>query len=131
MARVIIPANPDDIIALAKGIVAKHTADGAASPLSGLNMADFAAKVATADTENQASAQAYRDAELATQNRDIALGADRTTKGTVNYYVAAARDMLLGLNKGNEQKLGDWKFTVDQSAASSNAAKAAAKVKSA
>jgi hypothetical protein len=96
MARVIIPTNPDDIIALAKGILAKHTADGAASPLSGLDMTDFAAKVTAADTQNQASAKAYRDAELA--------------------------------NKGNEQKLGDWQFTVDQSAQSS-AAKASAKPK--
>jgi len=28
----------------------------------------------------------------------------------------AARDVLLGLHKGNEQKLGDWGFEVDTSA---------------
>ena len=78
-------------------------------------MADFSAKTTTADTQNQVSAKLYRDAETATQNRDIALGADRSTQGTVNYYVAAARDMLLGIYKGNEQKLGDWGFTVEQS----------------
>ncbi|MFM8469130.1 MAG: hypothetical protein ACKODH_04050 [Limisphaerales bacterium] len=29
--------------------------------------------------------------------------------------VTAARDVLLGLNKGNEQALGVWGFTVDTS----------------
>jgi hypothetical protein len=79
-------------------------------------MADFIVKTTTADTQNLASAKSYRDAELATQNRDIALGGDRSTQGTVNYYATAVRDMLLALYKGNEQKLGDWGFTVDQSA---------------
>ena len=115
MARVSIPANPDDLIALSKSIVAKHAADGAGSPLAALNMADMGAKTTTADTQNQASDKLYRDAETATQNRDIALGSSKSTQGTVNYYVSSVRDMLLGLYKGNEQKLGDWGFTVDQS----------------
>ena len=115
--RVIIPKNPDDLIKLSKSIGTKNTADGAGSPLASLNMADFTAKTATADTQNQASAKLYRDAEQATQNRDLALGAGRITPGTVNYYVTAVRDILLGIYKGNEQKLGDWGFTVDQSSA--------------
>jgi hypothetical protein len=127
MARISIPTNPDDLIALAKSIGTKHAADGAGSPLTALNMADMGAKTTTADTQNQASAKLYRDAETATQNRDIALGASKSTQGTVSFYVAAVRDMLLGLYKGNEQKLGDWGFTVDQSTQAS--AKAAAKAK--
>ena len=127
MARVSIPTNPDDLIVLAKSIGTKHAADGAGSPLTALNMADMGAKTTTADTQNQASATLYRDAETATQNRDIALGASKSTQGTVNFYVAAVRDMLLGLYKGNEQKLGDWGFTVDQSSQAS--AKPAAKAK--
>jgi len=128
MARVNIPRNPDDLIALAKSIGAKHAADAAASPLAALNMADLGAKAATADTQNLASAKAYRDGELATQNRDLALGADKTTQGTVNYYVSSVRDVLLGLYKGNEQKLGEWGFMVDQSAqAGAKPAPAAAK----
>ena len=115
MARVVIPKNPDELIALAKSIGAKHTADATGSPLSSLNMADFTAKTTTADTQNQVSAKLYRDAGTATQNRDNALGADRSTQGTVNYYVAAVRDILSGIYKGNEQKLGDWGFTVEQS----------------
>jgi hypothetical protein len=44
----------------------------------------------------------------------------------LNYYLAAARDILLGIYKGNEQKLGDWGFEADQSTAPQTAqAKAA------
>ena len=118
MARVNIPKNPDALIALAQSITEKHTADGANSPLAGLNMADFTAKTTTADTQNQTSAKLYRDAETATENRDLALGYDKSTAGSVNYYIAAARDILLGVYKGNEQRLGDWGFEVNQSAKS-------------
>jgi hypothetical protein len=54
-------------------------------------------------------------------------GSDASTAGTVAYFVRSARDILLGLNKGNEQKLGDWSFEVDQSAQAKP--KAAAKPK--
>lgn len=126
MARVKIPKNKDAAIQLAQSILAKHQADGTASPLTPLNITDMTAKTATADTENQLSDKLYRDAETATENCDNALGADYTTPGTVNYYLAAVRDLLLGIYKGNEQKLGDWGFEVDQSsAATATAAKAA------
>lgn len=127
MARVKIPKNKDAAIKLAQAILAKHIADGAASPLSGLNIPDMTAKTTTADTQNQLSAKLYRDAETATQNCDNAIGADFTTPGTVNYYNTSARDILAGLFKGNEQKLGSWGFEVDQSPAPTAQAKAAAK----
>lgn len=108
MVRVNVPKNPDQLIQLAQSILTKHAADGAASALAGLDMADLNAKTATADTQNKATAKLYRDAETATQNRDLALGTDGVIKGTVGYYVRSARDVLLGIHKGNEQKLGDW-----------------------
>ena len=118
MARINVPKNADQMIQLAKSIGAKHTADGAASPLGGIDMADMNAKTTTADTENKKAVQSHRDGEKATQNRDIALGAGDSgpVKGTVEHYVKSVRDVLLGLNKGNEQKLGDWGFDVDTSA---------------
>lgn len=121
MARINVPKNTDQLIQLAKDIVARHTTDGAASPLGGLDMADMNTKTNTADTENKKAGQSRRDAEKATQNRDIALGsgAGGAVKGTVEYYVKSVRDVLLGLNKGNEQRLGDWGFDVDTSARSS------------
>jgi hypothetical protein len=131
MARVIIPKNKALAIKLAQAILVKHQADGAASPLAPLNIADMTGKTSTADTQNQLAAKLYRDAETATQNSDLALGSDYTTPGRVNYYLAAARDILLGIYKGNEQKLGDWGFEVDQStspqSAPVKAARAAAK----
>jgi hypothetical protein len=115
MARVVIPKNPDELIALAKNIVAKHTADGAGSPLGGLNMADMGTKTTTADTQHSTATQLYRNAETAMQNRNLALGTENATQGTVAYYARSVRDVLLGLYKGNEQRLGDWGFRVDHS----------------
>jgi len=115
MARVNIPKNPDELIKLAQSIGAKHKDDGTGSPLVKLDMTDMDAKTTTADTQNQNATKLYRDAETSTQNRDLALGSDNAVKGTVAYYVRSVRDVLLGLYKGNEQKLGDWGFDVDQS----------------
>ena len=114
--RVNIPTNPEQLIKLAQQIKDKHAADGATSPLAGLNMADMSTKTTTADTENKQAAKSRRDAEKSTQNRDLALGVGAGTAGTVDAYVRSARDILLGINKGNEQKLGDWGFEVDTSA---------------
>ena len=113
MARVNVPTNPDDLIALAQAIVKKHKADGAGSPLAALNMTEMDTKTIAAES----AAQLYRDAEKATQERDLALGSGNPVKGTVLNYVRSVRDVLSGINKGNEQALGDWGFEVDQSTA--------------
>jgi len=126
MARVSIPSNPDDMIALSKSIGTKHAADGAGSPLTALDMADMGAKTTAADTQNQASVKFYRDAETATQNRDLALGTNDPVKGTVLNYVRSVRDILSGIYKGNEQKLGDWGFDVVEQSAKSGATPAPA-----
>lgn len=115
--RIDIPSNPDDLIALGKALKARHVALGADSPIKGLkDIALFADKLTAADTKNESSKQLYRDAERATQDRDLPLGhVGQLREQTVRYWVTAARDVLLGLNKGNEQALGDWGFTVDTS----------------
>ena len=41
----------------------------------------------------------------------------------MRFVVTSARDILLGLNKGNEKKLGDWGFVVDDSPAPAKAKK--------
>jgi hypothetical protein len=129
--RIVIPENPDDLVALAKAIEAKHTALGAASPLNGINnIASFGPLVTTADNNNQQAKSLSEQAKTATEARDNALG-QRTqlTPGTVRYFVTAARDVLLGLNKGSEHKLGDWNFQVIAAAASNNSAKTPAQPK--
>lgn len=115
--RVDIPSNPDDLIKLGKQLKDKHVALGDDSPIKGVkDIALFPAKLAVADTKNALMIQLYKDAEKATQDRDLPLGqTGQLREQTVRYWVTAARDVLLGLNKGNEQALGDWGFTVDTS----------------
>ena len=128
--RINIPGNPDDLITLAKAILAQHVKLGATSPLNGINgIAGFGAQVTSADTSNQQAATLYEQAKTATEARDNALGSDLTTPGYVRYFVAAARDVLAGQNKGSEHKLGEWGFEVIASTAAKPAATAAAKVK--
>lgn len=115
--RIAIPSNPDDLINLGKKLKDKHVALGEASPIKGVKDLDqLPAKLTTAETKNELSKQLYRDAEKATQDRDLPLGhTGQLREQTVRYWVTAARDVLLGLNKGNEQALGDWGFSVDTS----------------
>ena len=115
--RIAIPGNPEDLIKLGMKLKEKHLALGADSPIKGVKDLDlFAGKLTTADTKNELSKQLYRDAERATQDRDLSLGhVGQLREQTVRYWVTAARDVLLGLNKGNEQALGVWGFSVDTS----------------
>ena len=111
-----IPTDAPGLISLATNIIAKHVADGAASPIAALDMADFAAKNTEATTKDALGKQLNRDKEKATGERDQALGIARGQKvdspGTVKFYTTSVRDVLLGLNKGSEFKLGDWGFDV-------------------
>jgi hypothetical protein len=115
-----IPLDEPGLIRLADLIIAKHVADGPASVLSGLNMADFTAKNATATTQHALGQKLNRDKEKAFKERDHALGiADgQTTKtpGTVKFYMTSARDVLVGFNKQKEYNLGDWGYDVQFSA---------------
>jgi enamine deaminase RidA (YjgF/YER057c/UK114 family) len=126
--RINIPGNPGLHIKLAKAILAKHTALGAASPLNGIEgIASLAAQVNAADTNNKLAEDLYKQAETATEARDKALGPTADTPGCVRFFVTSARDVLAGLNKGSEHKLGEWGFEVNAPASLPLAAKAAAK----
>lgn len=103
------------MIKLSSDILAKHVELGDDSPLKGLKITEWKANTVTADTENKKAAKLRKDAETATQNCDNAIG-EPTDKFGVDFNVKAARDILAGLNRGNEQKLGDWGFEVDSSA---------------
>jgi hypothetical protein len=125
-----VPTNADDLIALAKAILAKDAALGANSPFKNIkNWTAFTGLNGTADTSNTASNTLYQQAEEATQTRDNALGQSGQMKeNTVRWFVTSARDVLLGLNKGQEQQLGEFGFNVTYGPATSAAqAKAAAK----
>ncbi|MEP7168653.1 MAG: hypothetical protein ABI855_04730 [Bacteroidota bacterium] len=111
-----IPTDAPGMMRLAGLIIAKNTALGAASLIKGLDMADFAAKNTEADTKHALGEKLNRDKEKATGARDKALGIAKgqtvKTPGTVKFYVTSVRDVLLGLNKGDEHNLGDWGFDV-------------------
>ena len=115
--KIVIPRNPEKLIKLAQAILEKHTDDGAGSILSGFDMAAFETLTEEADTRNGQAAKANRDKEKATQARNLALGTakgqNRKTVGTATYIICSIRDILLGSYRGQEQRLGDWGFTVN------------------
>ena len=49
--RIVIPSNPQQLIALSERIIAKHIADGGSSVLTALNMADMSTKTKDAYKE--------------------------------------------------------------------------------
>lgn len=56
----------------------------------------------------------------ATQARDLILGSRGTLKeNTARWFVKSARNVLQGLNKGSEQKLGEFGFEVTYTAQTS------------
>lgn len=131
--RINIPSSTDPLITLAKAIDAKDTALGASSPLKAIkNWSQFKALIAEADAKNTTAKDLARQAEQATEEREIALGQRGAMReNTVRWFVTSARDVLLGLNKGNEHALGEWKFDVDSSVSAESVAKKAARAKKA
>lgn len=71
--------------------------------------------------------QDRKTSELATQDRDRALGKAKgqntKTRGTALYLITSIRDILMGLYRGNERKLGEWGYTVQDSVTSDNSDK--------
>lgn len=126
--RINIPSNPDEFIKLALAISAQHTKLGAASPLNGIEgIADFPAQAAAADASNKQASDLYKQAETAIEARDNAIGPNVTTPDCLRFFVSASRDVLGGVNKGNEHKLGVWGFEVNASPQATPEQKAAAK----
>src|SRR5690606_38303753 len=107
----------DNFTTLTGEILTKNNADGAASILGHMNMADFQILHDLAVQSHEESKQINRDKETAIELRNHALGIapeqKSYTPGTVLYYVTSIRDYLLGIYKGTEQKLGDWGYEVD------------------
>ena len=112
-----MPANsPDELISLGQSIVAKHTSDGAASPLDAGKMTKLGAVLAIAAPQNQSAKDADAVAQNARQVRDGALGvADGQTaytKDTALNLITYARDQLLVSDEGAEEALTAYGFNV-------------------
>lgn len=116
-----VPSNPDCLINLGTKILTKHAELGANSPFTNIkNWGDFTDLNTAADTSNKSSKDFAQKSVEATQARDLILGAKGTLKeNTVRWFVMSARDVLLGPNKGSEQKLGEFGFEVTYTAQTS------------
>ena len=103
--RVKVPTNADALIALAKAISTKHTSLGATSPLSSIpGIANLGTQTTTADNNNIAAKALAKQAETATQARDVALGqSGQLTPGTVRFFVASARDILAASTRATKR----------------------------
>lgn len=121
VSKVVIPKKNEKLLELAQTILDKHTADGAASPLPTAEMAALNNLYANASNYHKNALETYKLAEDATEKRNRFLGLEKNqgTKATGNilYIVTSIRTLLLGYNRGNEQNLGNWGFTVNTSAA--------------
>ncbi len=117
--RVPISRNAVKLLTLSGTILAKHTADAASSPLQVFDMADMESLHTQAEAANTLALQLRRDSESTTQDRNLLLGKakgqSRRTKGTILFYITAARQILSGIYRGREQTLGEWGFEVNTS----------------
>lgn len=107
--RVVIPTHPEQKLALAELVLAKHTTDGAASPLNAMSDHNWTAngpKVAQARTLQTDITQMEKDLENLYKQRDLLLA-------PVMESVKASRDLLYGANRTNPKKLGDWGYVVN------------------
>src|SRR5690606_19964805 len=108
-----------EFLNLIANILAKHDADGVASVLTNIDMADAQTKYDFALAKHLEGEMHSFNREMATQERNLALGVERdqnsTTPGTILYYVTGIRDYLLGHFRGKEQSLGLWGYEVNTS----------------
>ncbi len=114
---IVVPRNPELLIALADKNLQKHYQDGAASKINQTLAQQLQVKLDTARTENNRRNELDRLKEKLNEERNLLLGLHDSqnafTEGTVFYFVAAARDILLGHYRSNERMLGDWGFVVN------------------
>jgi len=109
-------SKPDDLTKLGGSVLKKHLELAANSPLIGLDMETFADKLNDGIAKRAEAKKLHEQAELLNQQAGISLGLDRSqnakSQGTVYSTLTSARDILLGLNRGQERKLAEWGFDV-------------------
>jgi hypothetical protein len=115
--KVEIPGNrPDELILLGEKIEKKNAALGEQSPLNVLKMTALKAGLAEAKSKKEQARELHKQAEKLNEEADLALGVSKTqnskTPDTVLNIITAARDVLLGINRGKEESLNEWGFKV-------------------
>ena len=107
--RVVFPQNTEELLDLSKKVFAKHTADGASSPLNGLqdhDWADVGPKIEATLRKHLEAEDLRRRSEEAYKERDLILPAIKET-------LRASALLLKGANAKNPKRLGEWGFEVN------------------
>ncbi len=115
--KVEIPeSKPDMLNKMGENVLKKHIELGEKSPLNGLDMETFAVKLNDGKSKRAQAKSLHEQAELLNQQAGLSIGIDKSqntkTAGTVYSTLTSARDILLGLNRGQERKLTEWGFDV-------------------
>ncbi len=111
MARINIPTDPTEIIALAKAIHDKHVALAAASPLSAIKWDALAAEITAALGFDNDADRLLKESQQAREKRDNLVP-------DLSDLVRSARDILSGTYRNELRRLEDFGFSVDDSAKS-------------
>ncbi len=115
--KIEIPSgSPDDLLSMAQKVENNHTKKGANSPLNAIDMTTFSAKLLSAKEKRAEAKRLHDEAEAlnqqALQDLGIAEGQNSKTPGTIYSLITSARDVLMGINRGQEEKLNEWGFKV-------------------
>ena len=115
--KVEIPeSKPDMLNKMGEDVLKKHIELGEKSPLNGLDMETFAVKLNDGKSKRAQAKSLHEQAELLNQQAGLSIGIDKSqntkTAGTVYSTLTSVRDILLGLNRGQERKLTEWGFDV-------------------
>lgn len=109
--RVKIPKNPEELLALASKVYAKHTNMLVTSPLNALQSHTWEVngpQLLMASAFHQQAEEASRMAEEFYRKRDLILE-------EIDQSVKSSRDLLLSIYSANPKELGQWGFEVDDS----------------
>ncbi|MBP9152596.1 MAG: hypothetical protein KBF73_09960 [Flavobacteriales bacterium] len=109
MARIVIPKTAEKMLALSKLVYAKHTADGATSPLNALqdyNWGENGLKVAQAEALHAKAKELAKKLEKLYQDRDALLA-------PVEQTVRSSAKLLSSIYKSSPKNLGEWGFEVN------------------
>jgi len=107
---------PDVLTKIGEDLLKKHLELGEASPLSELDMETFAEKLKYGITRREGAKILREHAEILNQRACLSIGIDKSqnarTPGTVYSTLMRARDILMGMNRSQEQNLSEWGFDV-------------------
>jgi hypothetical protein len=122
--RVTIPSgSPDNLIKLGTAIGVKNEDPKTLKKLQNIDPAALASQVAAAKAKRSEAADLEAQAQVLNEAANVILGTapgqTNQTPGTVLYYITGARDELLSANRGNENALEPWGFSVVIGTASS------------